>query len=88
MEWLFSTMCGISVAGENRFTVKPCPGGSFSFAEARYNSVYGMIGSKWEKKDGRTVYTVLVPANCEAEVILPGGTCETIGAGQHTFTEE
>lgn len=40
-EWLFGTMCGINVAGENRFTIAPRPGGHFEFAEASYDSVYG-----------------------------------------------
>ena len=88
VEWLFSVMCGINVTGENHFTVAPQPGGSFARARASYNSVFGLIESKREKKDGKTVYTVTVPANCEAEVRLPNGKSETVGAGIHAFTEE
>lgn len=87
VEWLFSTMCGIRVAGENRFTLAPRPGGSFRFAEARYNSVYGEVTSRWEKREGKTFYTIIVPANCEAEIFLPGGRRETVCAGTHTFEE-
>ncbi|MBR0208273.1 MAG: family 78 glycoside hydrolase catalytic domain [Oscillospiraceae bacterium] len=87
VEWLFSTMCGIRVAGENRFTIAPRPGGSFTFAEASYNSVYGKVESRWEKQDGKTVYTVTVPANCEAEIALPGGTGKTVAAGEYRFEE-
>ena len=87
VEWLFTTMCGIRVTGENRFTVKPLPGGSLTHAEASYTSVFGKITSKWEKKDGKTTYTVDVPANCEAEITLPSGRTETVGAGLHWYTE-
>ena len=87
VEWLFSTMCGIRLSGENRFTIEPRPGGNFSFASARFNSVYGLVESRWEKQDGRTAYTVAVPANCRAEVILPGGTREDVGPGTHRFEE-
>ncbi|MCR5664141.1 MAG: glycoside hydrolase family 78 protein [Oscillospiraceae bacterium] len=87
VEWLFSTMCGIRVAGENRFTVAPRPGGRFTHALARYNSVYGMVESRWEKKDGRTIYTIRIPANCEAGIVLPGGRRETVGAGEYRFEE-
>ena len=87
VEWLFSTMCGIRVAGENRFVIAPLPGGSLTFAEARYNSVFGMVESRWEKKDGKTVYRVRIPANCEAEIRLPGGTAQTVGPGEYSFTE-
>ena len=88
VEWLFSTMCGIRVAGENRFTITPRPGGHFTLADAKYNSVYGMVESRWEKQDGKTVFTIKVPANCTAEIKLPGGTHETVCAGTYSFTEE
>ena len=72
VEWLFSTMCGIKVDGENRFSIAPKPGGTFVHAGASYLSVYGLVESQWERKDGRTVYTVTVPANCTANVIIDG----------------
>ncbi|MBO4848097.1 MAG: family 78 glycoside hydrolase catalytic domain [Clostridia bacterium] len=87
-EWLFTTMCGIRVTGENLFTVAPRPGGRFTFASASYNSAFGLVSSRWERKDGMISYTVDVPANCTAEVRLPSGWNETVGAGTHVFTEE
>ena len=84
-EWLFNTMCGIRVEGENRFTVAPRPGGNFIYAAAKYNSVYGMIESRWEKKDGKTVFTVTVPANCTALVRLPDGSKHEQEAGTRTY---
>ena len=71
--WLFSTMCGISVEGENHFTVKPLPGGHFTHAEAEYESIYGRIKSGWKREDRKTVFTVTVPSNTTADVILPDG---------------
>jgi len=71
--WLFDTMCGIRVAGENRFTVAPQPGGSLTHAWAAYNSIYGRVESKWEKTPDGITYTVTVPAGCEALVRLPDG---------------
>ena len=72
-EWLFDTCCGIMVDGENHFTIAPQPGGHLIQAKARYDSVYGTVESEWEKQDGKTVFTVTVPANCEALVRLPDG---------------
>ena len=88
IEWLFTSMCGINVAGENHFVISPLPGGHFTHAEARYNSIYGMVESRWEINDGKTVYTISVPANCSAEIRLPGGHDQTVGTGTYTFTEE
>ena len=86
-EWLFSSMCGIRMDGENRFTIAPRPGGRFTEAAASSNSVYGEVKSAWERRDGETVYTVTVPANCTAIVELPGGKRETVGAGVHVYRE-
>ena len=87
VEWLFTTMCGIRVDGENHFTVAPQPGGHFTHAEATYTSVFGKIGSAWERTDGKNVYTIEIPVNCEAEIRLPSGKTETVGAGVHRYTE-
>ena len=86
-EWLFKTMCGIRVDGENHFTVAPSPGGRFTHAEAGYYSVYGKISSAWERADGKTTYTITIPANCTANVILPSGRTETVSAGIYCYTE-
>ena len=88
VEWLFKTMCGIRVSGENRFTIAPQPSGHFRYARARYDSIYGTVTSGWEKQEGKTIYTVTIPANCEAEIRLPSGRIKTVGAGLYRYTEE
>ena len=87
-EWLFKTMCGIRVDGENHFNVAPHPGGHFTHAEANYNSVYGEVKSGWTREDGKTVYSISIPANCTAEIVLPCGIRESVGTGDHRFFEE
>ena len=86
-EWLFTTMCGIQPDGPSRFVIAPRPGGSVAHAKARWLSASGLVESGWERSDGRCVYTIVVPANCEAEVHLPGGTSEVMGPGVHCFEE-
>ena len=85
-EWLFDTCCGIRVDGENRFAVAPRPGGHLTHAKAAYDSVYGRVESGWEKQDGRTVFTVTVPANCTALVRLPDGSERLQEPGTVTYT--
>ncbi len=87
IEWLFSCMCGIEIAGENRFRIAPVPGGHFTHAQAEYQSIFGKVTSGWEKTSGGWRYKVTVPANCTAEVILPGGTAVTQGAGTAEYEE-
>lgn len=79
--WLFRTMCGIRVDGENHFSIAPQPGGSFTFAKASYDSVYGKVESAWERKDGKLAFTVTVPPNCTASVMLPDGSTQELAAG-------
>lgn len=86
--WLFRTMCGIRVDGENHFTIAPRPGGSIRYARASYDSIYGTVESGWERQDGKTVYAVSIPVNCEAVIRLPSGRNETVGAGLYRYTEE
>lgn len=81
VEWLFKTMCGIRVDGENHFTIAPQPGGHFDRASARYDSVFGRVESSWKRGNGKTVYTFSVPANCTAELILPNGETRELSAG-------
>ena len=83
--WLFDTMCGIRVTGENHFTISPRPGGRFTRARAVYQSVYGRVESGWEKTGTDCRYTITVSSNCTADVCLPGREPVTVGAGTHTF---
>ena len=85
VEWLFGEMCGIRVEGENRFTIAPKPGGSFTFAKAGYNSVYGMVECGWQKTDDGYTFTVTVPANTTATFVLPDGSRQALLPGTHAF---
>lgn len=83
--WLFDTMCGIRISGENRFTIAPRPGGRFTRARAVYESVYGRVESGWEKATDGWRFAVTVPANCTARVCLPDGRTAECEAGRYTF---
>ena len=84
-EWLFKTMCGIRVDGENHFTIVPRPGGHFTYAKASYDSVYGRVESCWKKENGKWNFDIAVPANCTAEIVLPETTPQTVSAGTYHF---
>ncbi len=82
--WLFDSLCGIRVAGENHFVIQPLVGGKLAHANASYQSVYGRVASGWAHKDGKITYTITIPANCTAEVRIKGKT-ETVTTGTYTF---
>lgn len=85
VEWLFSSMCGIAVAGENHFTIAPRPGGHFTYAKASYRSIFGTVESGWKKENGTWIFDIAVPANCTAEILLPETTPQTVSAGLYHF---
>ncbi len=86
--WLFDSLCGIRIAGENCFQIQPHIGGHFTHASASYQSIYGKVESGWVHEKRKTIYTITIPANCTALVTLPGGTREKLRAGTYTFEEE
>lgn len=82
-DWIFRTVCGISVSGENEFVIAPVPGGSLDHAELAYDSFYGTVFCRWEKKDGRISYRIRIPAGCTAKVCLPGVEPFMADAGEY-----
>lgn len=85
-EWLFKTMCGIRVDGENHFTIVPKPGGSLDYAKACYHSIYGKVECGWEKRAESYLVKVSVPCNCIAAVVLPNGATREVSSGFYEFT--
>ena len=85
VQWVFDTMCGIRVDGENHFIISPRPGGHFTRAKAIYNSVYGSVTSGWEKTEAGWSFAVTVPANCAARVTLPDGSAREQHPGTCTY---
>lgn len=83
--WLFDTVGGIRVEGENHFVIQPVPGGGLTHAEAAYNSPYGRVESRWEKKAGGVKCTIAIPSNTTAEIRLPNGQIETVNAGTYEY---
>lgn len=83
--WVFHTLCGIRLAGENRFVIAPQPGGQFTQAHLIYDSLYGTVESGWQRTETGWHFTVRIPANCSAQVKLPDGTTQTVEAGEYVF---
>lgn len=85
-QWLFDTVAGISVDGENHFIIRPIPGGTLKSVHARWNSIYGNVESSWKKKkDGITEYMVVIPPNTTAEIIFRDGSRRIAEAGTYVY---
>lgn len=85
-EWLFASVAGIRLTGTPyHFEIKPTPGGSLSQAMGSYDSIYGKVVSKWNREGNQTSFTIAIPANCTAEIILPDSRRVAVGPGTHTY---
>lgn len=74
-EWFYQSLAGIKADEKNpgfkHFFIQPEVVGDMTFVKATYQSIYGKIASAWEKKDGKLILKVEIPANTSATVKLP-----------------
>ena len=84
-QWLFEYVCGIKVAGENHFEIKPIPGGTLKHAAFSYDSIYGKVCSGWHIENDKTIFSFEIPPNTTALIDLPDGTYEVLYSGKKDF---
>ncbi|MCI8497673.1 MAG: family 78 glycoside hydrolase catalytic domain, partial [Clostridiales bacterium] len=75
-EWMVNYQLGITndeeAPGFQHFLLQPTAGGSFTYTNGSYTSVYGKIVSGWTADNGAmTSYSAVVPANTTATLYLP-----------------
>lgn len=85
-QWLFETAAGIRVEGENRFLLAPLPGGSLTWAQGVYQSIYGEVKSRWVKNGEQICCTFEIPANTTAKIVLPDGKHYEVAAGIFSYS--
>ncbi|WP_295768274.1 family 78 glycoside hydrolase catalytic domain [uncultured Mucilaginibacter sp.] len=77
MEWFYSGLAGIKQpdnvngVGFRSIDIRPEPVGDVTSAQAKTQSPYGIISTKWKKKGGTFLLDVEIPANSRATVYLP-----------------
>ncbi|MBC5689954.1 family 78 glycoside hydrolase catalytic domain [Mediterraneibacter sp. NSJ-55] len=73
-EWLYRGILGIECSeqepGFQRILLKPHIGGGLEYAEGSYESIYGRIVSRWERKKERVKFYMEIPDNTTAEIWL------------------
>ena len=64
--------------GYQSFIIKPALVGDLTFAEARTESLYGTISSRWEKKGGVIQMNIAIPVNSTATVYVPAADIKNV----------
>jgi alpha-L-rhamnosidase len=90
MAWVYRRAAGIDTdpmgPGFHHLTIEPHFDPTLPSLHVAYDSDYGTIVSDWKQSDHR--FTITIPANTAATVILPGHKTESIGSGTHTYRVE
>ena len=86
--WYYEYLGGIRplAPGYSKIMLKPYPIKGLDYVNCSYQSVSGLIKSKWKRNGNRFEWEILIPANTTAEVWLPtaeGYQKQTLGSGKH-----
>lgn len=66
VEWLFQSLLGMKIKGENRFEISPVIGPGIDFAKGSYQSEFGTLAVSWKKDGAQVTFDLTVPANTTA----------------------
>ena len=88
--FFYKALAGIRMDPQNpgfkHFFLKPYTPDDISYVTASHVSPYGKIESAWERNGNTVIYKFRIPENTEATVILPNGSSERVGSGEHIFS--
>jgi len=72
-DWMYRVSAGIGNAspGYKEVMIQPSLTKKLSFSKASFESPYGTIASGWERKVGKVLLNVRIPANTKATICLP-----------------
>jgi alpha-L-rhamnosidase len=90
MAWVYRRAAGIDTdatgPGFHHLTIHPHFDSALPKLHVEYDSDYGTIISDWQESQHR--FTITIPANTTATVILPGNKTEKISSGMHSYMVE
>lgn len=91
MAWCYECLAGIQCAPDavafKRLRMAPAFAiEGLDSADATHETPYGLVSSRWRKSGGSLTWTVTLPPNTTAELILPDGTTRNIVSGTTTIT--
>jgi alpha-L-rhamnosidase len=79
-DWMYRVSAGLEIlaAGYKQITINPHPTDKLTYSRASFESSYGTISSGWERKDGKVIIRVSIPANTSAKIILPAANQDKV----------
>ncbi|MBO5924040.1 MAG: glycoside hydrolase, partial [Lentisphaeria bacterium] len=88
--WMYQYLGGINPLAETpgfkKFIIKPGFAAKLDYVAVRYNSPYGTIQSKWQRRGSSIECEFDIPEGSTADIILPGKTIkDAAGKGNKFF---
>ena len=81
-DWLYRVVAGIDLDPEHtaykHIMIQPKIGGDLDYAEARFESPYGLVRSSWKRIDHSVSLIVNIPPNTTAQITLPDSAVDSI----------
>jgi len=79
-DWMYSVTAGLNTKspGYKQLVIKPYITDKLTYAKASYESLYGTVASGWERKEGKIIVKIKIPANTVTEILLPENDPEKI----------
>lgn len=90
MEFVYRRIAGIeaAAAGFAKIKITPHPCKGLPSLRAEYDSVRGKIVSEYRQKDGKIEYSIEIPDQTEAEIVLPDEVPVLVVGGKYTFERD
>lgn len=85
VEWLYKSMLGIKIKGENEFEISPVIGDGVDYAKGSYRSSYGEVKVSWKKDNGKVNFEINVSNNTSATFIY-NEKVEKLYPGEYKFS--
>ena len=84
-DWIYSEAMGVTPLepGYKKIRIAPVTTDKLSYMEARFDTPHGFVGSRWERKGSKIVYTFEIPCNTVAEIVLSDGSTHSLGSGTY-----
>jgi alpha-L-rhamnosidase len=72
-DWMYRVSAGLEILepGYKQISINPQLTDKLTFSKASFESSYGTISSGWERREGKVIIKVSIPANTSAKIILP-----------------
>ena len=91
-EWMYNYILGIqdevAYPGYKHFLLSPHVGGGLTYAKGHLETMYGPIRSDWKIDKGEFVYTIEIPVNTSAQVVLPHAALQEVSLNGKSLADE